>query len=87
MIDQVARSFLNSSYSVCEEDDLSLLLARGNYSVRIVQVGDYALDVWIEGPNGDSDVILTSPGGLGLVIDELFEDNYADLGLSVGMEV
>jgi hypothetical protein len=72
---------------VCEEDELSLLLERGNYCVRIVQVGNYALDVWIEGPNGDSDVILTSPGGLGLVIDELFEDNYAELGLSVGMEV
>ena len=82
MIDQIARGFLNSPYFVFYGDEDGLILERGNYFVRINKVGDYDLDVWIEGPYGDSDVVLTSPSGLDIVITELFDDNWVTLGLS-----
>lgn len=82
MIAAIAKSFRNSSYSISFEDEDGLILDRGNYLVRINKVGDHDLDVWFEGPYGDTDVVLTSPTGLDIVMGELYDENYAQLGLS-----
>lgn len=82
MIAQIARSFANSPFSARHVDEDSLVLERANYFVCITKVGDNELDVWIEGPYGDSDVVLTNPNGLDIVINDLYDENYAQLGLS-----
>lgn len=81
MIAAIARSFDNSPYEIVEEDSDSLLLARGNYLVHICKVGPNDLDVWYEGPYGDSDVLLTNPNGLDSALDDLYDESWADCGL------